>query len=380
MIAVALFASQNSTLVIPPLFVSIAEDLDISVAVAGQLATATFATWAVSVVLCSPLSDSLGRRLMAITGLTILAATSIASAFAPNVEVMLALRLLAGLGGGMIPPNSVAAVSEVISPEKRAQAVGGLMAVNIFAIAISVPLFALLAEWHGWRVSVAASGLVLALALVLNLVWFPRDSTERIRDFSFAARYKALLSVRFFRAVVFVMVSQRMAYWAMVTFFAAFLIKTYGLSVGSVALPLAALAGAQIVGSYSAGFIAKNKEREALLAATTLVGGICGLIFFSISSGFWVAVALGSLGTGLLSIAFPTLVAMSTEYSGRSRATGIGLVGLGNQSGGAAGAAAAGALLASVGYGGVGFLCLGVTVFGALAAVLFMRQPRARAN
>ncbi len=374
-ISVALIAAQLAMLVIPPVLVPIADDLGVSLAVAGQVVTVTFAAWAVSVILCGPLSDSLGRRPMALLGLALLAASTIATAFAPNIEVMLAVRILTGLGGGMVPPNSVAAVSEVISPERRAKAVGGLMAVNIFGLSIGVPLLALLADWLGWQATVVAAGLVLTLALIMNWIWFPPDSRARVRDFTFISRYRELLSIGFFRAAVFVMVNQRIAYWTMVSYLAAFLIQTYGLTVGATAIPLACSAAGQVVGSYSAGLIAVRRQRAILVAATTVAGGICGLFFFSIPMSYWLAVVLGAVGTGLLSVTFPTLVAMSYEFSGRSRATGIGLIGAGNQSGGAAGAAMAGALLAGVGFGGVGYMCLGVAVLSGTAAVLFIRQP-----
>ncbi len=374
-ISAALIAAQLAMLAIPPVLVPLAENLDVSLAVAGQVVTVTFAAWAVSVILCGPLSDSLGRRPMALLGLFLLAVSTIATAFAPNIEVMLAVRILTGLGGGMVPPNSVAAVSEVVSPERRAQAVGSLMAINIFGLSIGVPLLALLAEWLGWQAAIVATGLTLTLALVLNWIWFPADSGARVRDFTFISRYRELLSMGFFRAAVFVMLTQRIAYWTMVSYLAAFLIQTFGLSVGATAIPLACSAAGQVVGSYSAGLIATRKQRTAFVAATTLVGGLCGLIFFSMPIGYWMAVVLGAVGTGLLSVTFPTLVAISYEYSGRSRATGIGLIGVGNQSGGAAGAAMAGALLAGVGFGGVGYMCLAVAAISAMVAVSFMRQP-----
>ena len=374
-ISAALIAAQLAMLAIPPVLVPLAENLDVSLAVAGQVVTVTFAAWAVSVILCGPLSDSLGRRPMALLGLFLLAVSTIATAFAPNIEVMLAVRILTGLGGGMVPPNSVAAVSEVVSPERRAQAVGSLMAINIFGLSIGVPLLALLAEWLGWQAAIVATGLTLTLALVLNWIWFPADSGARVRDFTFISRYRELLSMGFFRAAVFVMLTQRIAYWTMVSYLAAFLIQTFGLSVGATAIPLACSAAGQVVGSYSAGLIATRRQRTAFVAATTLVGGLCGLIFFSMPIGYWMAVVLGAVGTGLLSVTFPTLVAISYEYSGRSRATGIGLIGVGNQSGGAAGAAMAGALLAGVGFGGVGYMCLAVAAISAVVAVSFMRQP-----
>ena len=84
-LAFAVFTALSAVFIVPPLLVEIASDLDISVAVAGQLATATFAAWAVSLLMVGPLSDSLGRRPVALTGLLVLTVSVLASAFAPNI-------------------------------------------------------------------------------------------------------------------------------------------------------------------------------------------------------------------------------------------------------------------------------------------------------
>ena len=374
MLSLAVFATLTAVLIVPPLLVEIASDLDISVAVAGQLATATFAAWAVSLVLVGPLSDSFGRRPVALAGLLVLAISVLASAFAPNVAVLLALRVLTGLAGGTLPPTAVGVVSDVISPARRAQAVTSLLAMNGVVSAITVPVVAVLADWGGWRVPFMVSGLLLALGLLTNSVWFPRDSRERVRNWVFFSRYWSLLSLRYFRVAVPVGLMQRVAFWGMVSFFPAYLIHTYEVSVGFVALPLVIAAIAQVIGSYSAAWVAKRRHRAALIAATSAVGGICGFLFFAVELELWVSVAVATVGTGLLSVTMPTLVAASTEYSGESKATGASLIGLSNQSGGTLGAAIAGALLANTGYGGIGYLCLGVTIASALMAGLFGKQ------
>ena len=357
-----------------PLLVDIATEFDVSVAIAGQLGTVTFGAWAVSVLLSGPLSDSYGRRPIALAGLFLATGATVACFFAPNLPVLLLLRVLAGLGGGTVPVNTNAAVADAVSPERRGQAAGGLMAVNVLSAAVSVPLLALLTDWTGWRYAFAASGLLLAAAFVLNLAWFPADNRDRVRDFAIISRYRVLLSMGFFRTAVFVMASHRMAYWSIVSYFAAFLIQTHGLSVGATAAPLAIAAAGQIIGSFSAGVVTRRKHRIALICAAMLVGGLGGLVFFSLPVEIWIAVTVATIGSGLLSVAAPTLIAASTEYSGRSRATGIGLMGLGNQMGGATGAATAGALLASVGFAGVGYMCVAVTALAVLAAFVFLRQ------
>ncbi len=160
----------------------------------------------------------------------------------------------------------------------------------------------------------------------------------------------------------------------MVNFAAAYMIHTYDVSVGFVALPLAIAAIGQVIGSHSAAFVATRRYRALLISATSAAGGICGFLFFTVDLGLWVSVAAVTVETGLLSVTFPALVAASTEYSRESKATGVGPMGLSNQSGGVLGAAIAGALLANTGYWGIGYLCLGVTIASALLAGLFGRQ------
>ena len=375
-LSLAVFATQNAVFMVPPLLVEISSDLDISVAVAGQLATATFAAWGLSVVSVGPLSDSFGRRPVALAGLVLLFGSVIASAFAPNLETFLVLRVLTGLGGGTLPPNAVGAISDVISPGKRAQAVGALLGISLLSTAVSVPVVALIAEWLGWRSTFLVATVLLGAALAFNWIWFPRDSAERARDLVIFSRYWALLSMGYFRVALAVNVSHRIAYWAVVSFFAAYLIHTYDISVGFVALPLAIAAAGQVLGSYAGGFVAGQKARAFLIGAVTLSGGVCALLLLIAPLNLWVVVCLAAVGTGLLSVPFPALVAASTEYSGESKATGVGLMGLSNQTGGVLGGAVAGALLAGVGYEAIGYLCIGASALSALLATVFAKHLR----
>ena len=372
----AVFGAMNANFMVPALLVEISDDLGISVAVVGQLATATYAAWGVSVISVGPLSDSCGRRPVALAGLLLIAGSLIGSAFAPNIEVFLVLRVLTGLGAGTLPPNFVGAISDVISPERRARAVGALLAVGMLATVVSVPAVALLADWGGWRFTFIASGLLSASGLVANWLLFPRDSRERVRDVVIFSRYWSLIVLGFFQVALTVNLAHRIVFWAIASFFVAYMIHTYDVSLRFVALPLAIIAVGQVIGSYAGGVMAGNRYRAALIAATCTVGGACGFLFFAVELQLWVAVAVATLGTGLLSVNFPALVAASTEHSGESKATGVGMMGLSNQLGGVLGVAIAGGLLASTGYGGIAYLCLGATVVSVLMAVLFGRQLR----
>ena len=215
---------------------------------------------------------------------------------------------------------------------------------------------------------------MLALALLMNWIWFPRDTGEHARKREFFSRYRWLLSLRFFRVAIAVGVTQRIAFWATLSFFPAYLILTYEVSVGFVALPLVITAVGQVIGSYSAACVAKQRYRAVLIASTSAAGGVCVFLLFSSDPGIWLSVAVATVGTGLLSVAMPSLVAASTEYSGRIEGHGGQSHGLEQPDRRSAGGRVRGALLASTGYLGMGFLILGVTIACALLTSLFGKQ------
>ena len=281
-----------------------------------------------------------------------------------------------GLAAGAIPPTSVGVLSDVISPERRAQAVSGILAIGIFTSAVSVPLSLTLADWQNWGFAFIVAGAMLASGFLLVWFWFPRDSRERVRNWSFFSRYWSLVSQRFFQSAVAVAMSQRIAFWTMISYFPAYLIRTYDLSPQVAALPLGIVALGQAVGSFAGGPAATNKRRAAIVGATSAAGGVCAFLCFRFEMELWIAVAVATAGGTLLSLAMPALVAASTEYSGDSKSTGASIMGLSNQLGGFVGAAIAGAILAASGYDGVGYMCLAVTLFSAAMSLLLGRHLR----
>ena len=374
-VALAFFGTQGSALMLAPLLVAIATEFETSVAVAGQVATATFAAWAISVVSVGPLSDSFGRRPVALTGLSLLAISVFASAFAPNLETLMALRVLTGLGGGMIPPNGMAAVVEVVPQARRAQVVGGLIAFSGLSSVIGVPLVALAADLGGWRVAFVAVGLLLSACTVLNWFWFPKGEKTEERTFSFFSRYKSLLANPVLRAILAANFAQRVAFMGMFSYLATYMINDYGMSLGAVALPLALVGIGTVIGSYIGGSVANRDDRMRLIAVSATGGGIAALFLFTADMPVWAVVAIATGSTALLSIPWTVLITVITEVSSESRATGVGLLGVSNQTGAVGGAAIGGYLLAAGGFPGIGYLCLGAVAFSVVVIVFFLREP-----
>jgi predicted MFS family arabinose efflux permease len=375
-IAAALFLNNTVALMLGPLLVAIAKEFDTSVAVAGQLAAATFASWAIFAPLIGPFSDSFGRRLVALTGLGVMGVCMLAAAFAPNFIVLMLLLLGTGFGGSMIPPNSMAAISDVVSPERRGRAIGVAQGVMASAVVVGVPAVAVLTSVANWRLPFLVVGGLLLATFALSWLWYPKSPATGPRSFSYLSRFKELGSIRVFRVGMLANFSQRIAFYAVLGYLAAYLIDSYDVSVGETALPLAIVGAGAVAGSLLGGMIASHRKRLGLVAVSGLAGGTGVLMVFAIDPAIWVTVAIAFGAVGVLSIGWPVFITFATDVAGPSRATAIGMMGASNRMGGFIGSALGGAFLAIGGFSAIGIFCVAAVVVSAVVMRLAVREPQ----
>ena len=374
-IAAALFLNNTVALMLGPLLVGIAKEFDTSVAVAGQLTAVTFLSWAIFAPLAGPFSDSFGRRPVALVGLALMGACILAAAFAPNFYVLMILLLGTGMSGAMIPPNSMAAISDVVAPEQRGRAIGAASGISTAAAVIGVPVVAILASVADWRLPFIVCGSLLLGIFVLSWLWYPKGPITASRSFSYFSRFKELGSISVFRIGMVANVSQRIAFYAVIGYLAAFLIDTYGMSVGETALPLAVVGLGAVIGSLWGGVIANHQRRLNFVAGCALAGGATALVLFTVDPSIWVTVFIAFGAVCVLSVGWPVFITFATDVAGQSRATAVGMIGGSNRLGGVIGSSLGGAFLAVGGFSAVGIFCLVTVVISALIMQLFMREP-----
>jgi len=128
--------------------------------------------------------------------------------------------------------------------------------------------------------------------------------------------------------------SQRIAFYAVLGYLAAYLIDSYDVSVGETALPLAVVGAGAVIGSLFGGMIASHQKRLGLVAASGLAGGAGVLIVFAIDPAIWATVAIAFGAVCVLSIGWPVFITFATDIAGPSRATAIGMMGASNRMGG----------------------------------------------
>ena len=151
-------------------------------------------------------------------GLAVFAAAGVASAFATDPAVLIALRALAGLGAAAVFPVTLSALVDAYPAERRAFAVGVWSGVSAAGAVLGTVVAGVLLEVFWWGSVQLVFGIV-ALALipgVVRVVAQHRDPTLSLDPLG------ALLSALALTGLVFGVIQAPTAGWASAEVLAAF--------------------------------------------------------------------------------------------------------------------------------------------------------------
>ncbi|MFE5582381.1 MFS transporter [Kitasatospora sp. NPDC056531] len=197
-LALGTFAVGTDAFVVAGFLPSMAEDLHVSSATAGQSVTAFAAAYAVLSPVLATLLARLPRRTLLIAALTALGLANLGSALAPTMAVLLLGRVLAAAGAAAYTPNAGAVSAALVRPELRARALAVVIGGLTVATAVGVPLGDAAGHWFGWRTALrVVAGLCLTVALLLRLVMpsVPGNARVPLRTRLAVLRRPAVLTV-----------------------------------------------------------------------------------------------------------------------------------------------------------------------------------------
>lgn len=135
------------------------------------------------ILLSGSLSDRFGRIRVFMAGVTVFSLASALCTFAPTLELLVAGRIVQGVGGALLTPGSLAILQAGFREEDRARAIGAWSGLTGVASAIGPFVGGWLVQIGDWRL-IFLINLPLA-AMVLLIAWFKvpesRDTTATQR-------------------------------------------------------------------------------------------------------------------------------------------------------------------------------------------------------
>ncbi|MGJ7497270.1 MFS transporter [Variovorax sp. RT4R15] len=173
-LAGGMFAIGTDSFVVAGVLGQVSASLDVSIAMAGQMIT----VYALSYALLSPVIAATAahwpRKRVLLAGLAVFVLGNVITAVAPSIELVLASRLLAGLGAAMFSPTATASGASLVPAEQRGRALAIVIAGLSSATALGAPLGTFIGGWLDWRATmwfVAAVGTLAAI----GVAWYLRD-------------------------------------------------------------------------------------------------------------------------------------------------------------------------------------------------------------
>jgi len=165
-------ASQAAVLVLTPVLVDVAGDLNVSTALAGQLRTVSGLAAGATALLAGLVASRVGLRDLITLGLALVALGSGLSAVAPDIEVLAFAQVAIGVGIRLSYSATVAAVAEWAHPDYRSRVLALALLGPPLAWVVGMPLCGVLGNVN-WRLAWIGFPFVAALAALAALLRRP---------------------------------------------------------------------------------------------------------------------------------------------------------------------------------------------------------------
>ncbi|CAG9231230.1 MFS transporter [Paraburkholderia caribensis] len=174
-LALGAFAIGTEGFMISPLLPGLATDLSVTIETAGQLVTVFALAYGLSSPVLTALSGGMNRRTLLLASMIAFALSNLLAFAAPSFWALMGARVLLALSAGLYVPGANALASVIVPPERRGRAIAVVNGGITIAIALGVPLGAVIGHALGWRMTFAGVAGLAALAVAGLCIGLPRD-------------------------------------------------------------------------------------------------------------------------------------------------------------------------------------------------------------
>src|SRR5688572_15814946 len=160
-----------------------------------------FAGFALAQLVCGPLSDGFGRKPVTFFFMAIYLAATLLAALAPTIEVLIAARLLQGVGAAVGVAISRAVVRDLFTNERSARIMNVMGMILGLGPALAPTIGGVTMELFGWQaifLFMAAAGLAIILVVRYAMAETVGRDLSRIRPRALVNAYRVLLTNPYF--------------------------------------------------------------------------------------------------------------------------------------------------------------------------------------
>lgn len=269
-LAVSAFTVGLVELIVGGILPVIANDLNVSLAKAGQLITVFAFVYAISAPVLLSLTAKIERKRLYLIALFLFAIGNIITAISSIFFFVMVARIVTAMCTALIIVLSLTITSKIVEPYQRARALGIIMMGVSSSLVIGVPIGIFVTDLFGWR----SVFLGIALLAVLSMVLIHKtlDSMPVAKVVSLKTQIKSLRNPKIYCAhliVLFMLAGHYMLY----AYFTPFLIEAFNMNSMWISVCYLIFGVASVVGNIIGGWLSDHlgSSKSILLVITFLL-------------------------------------------------------------------------------------------------------------
>lgn len=303
-----------------------------------------FAGFAVTQLVCGPLSDGIGRKPVTFAFMGIYLVASLLALFAPSVEYLIAARFLQGVGAAVGVAISRALVRDLFTRESSARImnlIGLILGIGPAAAPTLGGITMEIAGWHAIFLLMAGAAVITIIVVHVSMVETVERDLSRIRPKALAKSYRSLLTSPYFMLSSLVMAGTIGTIYTQATVLPFILMDRVGLTPTQFGIGMLMQSGMYFAGSLVVRQLLRRVSAFRLVPfglALVAVGGVALAVGLHLNeptfllvmgpvafAGFGIAFIMPAMSTAALA-PFPHIAGAASSLNGFFQMGG-GLVG-----------------------------------------------------
>jgi predicted MFS family arabinose efflux permease len=278
----------------------------------------------------------------------------------------------------MVGPMAIALVGENLAFEKRANAVGWVLAGGSLAYLIGAPIMGVLAGFGGWRISLLGFVIPFSiLSLLLAFAGVPPRSSNRISSVNGDSYLESLKEIVSNRSAVGCLVGnvfRNAAFMAVLLYGTSFFIERFSLSEGVASFVILGAALFYTLGSVVAGSMVNRYGRKFSTVSTALLAGLFTISYAYVPS-LLPSLALNFTAAWFMGMMASAASSLTLEQVPGFRGSMMSISSAATSLGSAVGAAVGGMALIWYDYDVLGAILGGMGIIAAMVFYLMTKDP-----
>ncbi|MFD1928249.1 MFS transporter [Sporosarcina siberiensis] len=231
----------------------IAEDLQVSIATAGQLITVFALVYAIAGPVLLSLTAKIERKKLYLITLIIFFFGNVFTYFSTTFALMMTARVLTAVSAALIIVLSLTITARIAKPNQRAKALGYIYMGISSSLVLGVPIGIIITNAFGWRTVFLCIAILTVGTILLISMFFDKIPVGKVQPLSEQLKSFANIKIVFAHLATMFMLA---GHYTVYAYFTPFLETTMNLSSSWISafyflFGIAAVAGGALGGSFA---------------------------------------------------------------------------------------------------------------------------------